>query len=191
MRSLKLVSVALLFLVAACKEKKKKEPEEKFFPVISYIKSQVAHVDTSLYSIRKIAVIDTAHSDTTYLRRESFRDAAADFLSLPDISTSDYDDRYTEAREFYESINRLAFVYLPVKPDKEEIQRQEVLVIPGEEKVQTIIINSIGTVKDTVIQKKMLWSVDRSFQVTTIKQFREEPEIISTYKVSWNEDENE
>jgi hypothetical protein len=175
-----------------CKHKKK-EAGEKLFPVLPYLRSQVAHVDSSLYSIQKIVFIDSLRNDTIYLKREEFEDAAKDFLSLPDISASKYEDRYIEDKQYDETLNRVLIVYTPVKPDKEEIQRQEVLIKPDPEgdKITTIIINSITDKKDSLIEKKMLWNADQSFQVTTIKQFRDGPETISTYKLVWNEPEQE
>ena len=38
--------------------------KEKFFPVLSFIQSQVADIDTSLYSIRKLVYVDSLRTDT-------------------------------------------------------------------------------------------------------------------------------
>ena len=53
----------VLVFITACKsdEKEKKEP---FFPVLSYLRSQVADIDTSLYSIMKLDYIDSTRTDT-------------------------------------------------------------------------------------------------------------------------------
>jgi hypothetical protein len=177
-------------LLFACKEKKE-EPAEKFFPALPFIKSQVAHIDSSLYSIMKIVPVDSVTNDTTYIKREAFKDAAVDFLSLPDISSSKYSDRYTEEKLFEESLNRVMMIYLPVKPDKEEIQREEVLIKPDieKDKVTTIIINTVIDNRDSLIEKKMLWNVDHSFQVTTTRQVVGGPETTSTYRVVWDEED--
>ena len=83
-------SVALLSFIT-CKQKKKAKPEnERFFPVLSFIKSQVAQVDTSLFSIRKITYIDSIRADTVYYPREQFRELAKDFLNIPDLADSKY-----------------------------------------------------------------------------------------------------
>ena len=39
------------------------------------------------------------------------------------------------------------------------------------------------------MQKRLLWKIDESFQVTTIRQLAGQPETTSTVKVVWNEDE--
>jgi hypothetical protein len=181
-----------LFFSGSCKEKKKPEVNgESLFPVLPYIKSQIAHVDTSLYSIRRIDYIDSSRSDTTYLRRENFKAVAADFLTLPDISHSEYSNRYTEDKQFDETLNRVLIVYTPLNPEKEIIQRQEVLIKPdvSGDQVTSIIINTSLKSKDSLIEKRMLWSVDQSFRVTTIRQLKAEPETTHSYKVVWNEEE--
>lgn len=183
-------AATLILSVSACGHSKQNN-KEKFFPVLSFIQSQVAHVDTSLYSIRKIVYADSLKSDTIYIPREVFRKEAHDFLTIPDLAASQYADRYTEVKDFDETINRVLIVYTPVKPEKEEIQRQEVLIKPDPsgDRVTNIIINSIVNTRDSLIEKRMLWKVDESFQVTVIRQLAGQPETVSTYKVIWGENE--
>lgn len=186
-----IAAVVFIFIAASCKTKKK-EATEKFFPVLSFIKSQVADVDTSLFSIRKYVFIDSLRTDTVFINRGQFRQEAQDFLSIPDLAASKYADRYKEEKQFDESLNRVMITYLPINPDKEEIQRQEVLIHPdpgGTDKVTNIIINRIINTKDSSVEKRLLWKVDESFQVTTIRQLVGQPETISTFKVAWNEQE--
>jgi len=184
-------TIFLLFFFS-CKRKEKSK-NEKFFPVLSYIQSQVADIDTSLYSIRKLIYVDSLTTDTVYIHRKQFREAAKDFLTIPDISSSKYEDRYTEEKQFDETMNRVLLTYSPLKPEKEEIQRQEVLIKPDPsgDKVTNIIINQIINTKDSSVQRRLLWKVDESFQVITIKQLNGQPETTSTVKVVWNENEYE
>jgi len=181
---------AILFLLCgvSCKEK---DDREKFFPVLSFIQGQVADIDSSLYSIRKIVYVDSLRTDTFFIHREDFRREAQDFLSIPDISASSYRDKYTEDKRFDETMNRVMITYTPVKPEKEEIQRQEVIIKqdPDGDKVTNFIINSVVNTKDSAVLKRLLWKVGESFQVTIIKQLAGHPETTSTTKVIWNEDE--
>ena len=178
----------LLLLAVSCKEK---DDREKFFPVLSFIQSQVADIDTSLYAIRKLVYVDSLRTDTLFIHRENFRKEAQDFLSIPDISVSKYRDKYIEDKEFDEMMNRVLITYTPLKPEKEEIQRQEVLIKPDPagDKVTNIIINSVVNTKDSAVLKRLLWKVGESFQVTTIKQLAGQTETTSTIKVIWNENE--
>lgn len=190
---LKWLLAAVFFLsVVACRQKKKIEESEKFFPVLSFLQSQVAHVDTSLYSIRKIIYVDSLRNDTVYLKREEFRAAASDFLSLPDLSEDKYHDRYEQTKQFDETLNRVLMIYTPLKPEKELVQRQEVLIKPDQaigDKITNIIINSLVNTKDSLVEKRMLWKVDQSFQVTITRQLPGRPETVSTFRVVWGEDE--
>lgn len=188
--------MAVIFVfVSACKQKKSSNSnsgqKEDFFPVLSFIKSQVAQIDTSLYSIKKIVPIDSVHSDTSFVPREEFRSLAKDFLDMPDISEEKYKARYKEEKLFDQTLNRVIITYTPQNPDKEEVQQQEVLITPGPsgDKVNSIIIEKLISNKNGFLQKKMLWLVDRSFQVTTISQKPAQPETTTTLKVSWNEED--
>ena len=181
----------LLFIMTlpACKSKNK-EPEKKFVSVLSLIENQVAHVDTSLYPIIKIVQNDTLPGDTTYIPREEFRAAAKDFLSIPDLADKKVAKRYKEETMFDEMMNRVVITYTPENPDKEEIQKQELVVIPNDitgDKVSNIIINRVISNKDSFMKQNMLWQMDKSFQVATTSQKPGKPEKTTTLKVSWNE----
>jgi hypothetical protein len=187
-----IVAGIVLIFTWGCKNKEKKiAPGEKYFSALSYIKGQVAKVDTSVYSIMKIVFVDSARRDTTFIRREQFRDAASDFLSIPDLSKPEYHDRFKEESQYDETLGRAMMVYTPVKVNDEIIQRQEVLIVPEspESRITSIFIHTSQNNKDSSIEKKMFWKVDESFQVTTTRQYPGQPEITSTYKVSWNESE--
>lgn len=182
--------LASITLVMGCKGKKE-EPHEPFFPVLSFLNSQVAHVDTSVYSIRKFVVVDSLRTDTVYIPREEFKEAARDFLSLPDIAAASFAKRYKEEKSFDETLNRVRLSYRPVDPKEEEIQSQEVLIKPDPsgDKISNIIINSFRETKDSSVEKKLLWNADESFQVVIIKQLPGKPETTTTFKVAWGENE--
>jgi len=65
-----LVFLFCLFIISSCKPKAKATNKEKFFPALSYIKSQIAQVDTSVFSIRKVVFIDSTRSDTSYIKEK-------------------------------------------------------------------------------------------------------------------------
>ena len=94
---------------------------------------------------------------------------------------------------FDETLNSVLLTYIPVKPEKELIQRQEVLIRPDPsgDKITNIIINLSVDTKDSSVQKRMLWKVDNSFQVVTTRRLAGQPETIVTEKVIWGENEEE
>ncbi len=183
----------LLFLISipffqSCKEKKE---DKKFISIVSLIKKQVAHVDTSLYPIMKIDIIDSLHSDTTYIRREDFGSIAKDFLEIPDLSVQKIAQKYKEEPPRYDELmNRVIISYVPIESEKEEIKKQEMLVTPsgGGDKVNNIIVIREISNRDSFLQKKMLWQLDKYFQIVTTSQKVGKPEKTSVMKVTWNED---
>ena len=179
---LSFLSLAIFF--PACKSKESKK--ESFFPVLSFIKSQAAHIDTSLYQIVKLVSVDSTW-DTTYIKREEFRSYANDFLSLPDLTEKQYIDKYEESKFFDASLNRVIITYMP-KDKSQEIQREELTIAPGEngdDKVKNIIVNKLAVSGDSSVVKKLLWTVDESFQVTTIIQKAGHEDSTSTLKITW------
>jgi hypothetical protein len=186
-------SVGFIFFIAfvsSCKQKKK-EPEKKFVSALSLIRSQVAHVDTSMYPIIWIRYKDSLHSDTTFIRREEFGAAAKDFLDIPDLSDKKIGSRFEEATLYDGTINSVVITYTPKDPATEEMKKQELLITPytGNDKVNTIIINRMISNRDSLVQRNMLWQMDKYFQVTTIRQLPGQPETTTIIKVSWNEEE--
>jgi hypothetical protein len=193
MKNYFLFLLAAVIIVPSCRQKKK-EKEKKFISVLSLVENQVAHIDTALYSITKIIYTDSLHSDTTYIRREDFRSQAKDFLEIPDLSDIKVAARYNEEARYDETLNRVVITYTPQNPDKEEIQKQEILITPNPttgDEVNSIIINRVVSNRNGFLQKNMLWQMDKSFQVVTTSQKPGEPEITTTMKVTWNEDNDE
>ncbi|HNR17000.1 MAG TPA: hypothetical protein PKG90_10090 [Chitinophagaceae bacterium] len=185
--------LAVAVLSSACKEKEK-EDEKKFISVLSLIEKQVAHIDTSLYAITKYVIKDSLHIDTLYIPREEFRSVAKDFLEIPDLSAKKVAKRYKEETRYDELLNRVIISYIPVNPEKEEIQKQEILVTPNiatGDKVNTILISRVINNRDGFLQKEMLWQMDKSFQMVTSTQKPGQPEVITTTKVTWNEEDDQ
>jgi hypothetical protein len=181
----------LIVLIEACRQKSE-EKQEDFLPALQFIQNDVADVDTSLYPIIKITWIDTAMADTVFVKREEFRGLAANFLQIPDLAEKEYKKRFTEEKFYDQSLNTVIFTYQPMDAEKEEIQRQEILITPHSsgDKVRSIIIDQLITNKDSSVMKRMLWQVNKSFQVTTTIQKSNIPEKNFTMKVVWNEPTN-
>ncbi len=177
----------LLILIFSCKsDKKESEENTDFFPALSFIKSQVARVDSSVYRIIKIVKIDSI-ADTSFLKREMFKDEAKDFLSTPDISSDKLKDDYTETKLFDTDLEQVSLSYMPKKDG--EITRQEILIKPSTEgdKVSSIYINRTINADDSTVQKIMFWQIDKKFRIVTIVQKENEPEKTQTVEVIWND----
>lgn len=184
-----IASLFVILIISSCAEKKK-EQKESFWHVIDIIGSQVSQVDSSLNSIRKYVYIDSTRTDTVYIHRDQFRKEAAEFLYLPDLAKPEFRDRYEDNTFFDKDLNRLMITYLPVNPDKELIQREEILVKPDAsgDKITSIYITTMIQNRDSIVEKKMFWRVDESFKIITTRQLPSKPEETKIYQVVWNEE---
>ena len=179
---------AILIIYPSCNTKSH-EKQEDFFPVLPFIQNDVADVDTNLYPIIKIISKDSLNADTFFVKREEFRELAKEFLEIPDLTLKKYKKLFLETKFLDQSLNRVIITYRPKYPEKEEIQRQEILIDPDYEanKVKSLIIDKTIVSGDSSIQKRMLWQIGKSFQITTIIQKSNDEERSNTIKVVWNE----
>lgn len=190
------LNVLLICIISATACNSSKEREDKnFISIVSFIKKQVDHIDSSLYSITKVVITDTLQGDTTFLPRENFRKEAKEFLEIPDLSVKKVAKRYKEEPARYdELLGRVIISYTTITPKKEEYTKQELLVIPNVaegDKVNTIIVTRVYREDDTEIQKNLLWQIDKSFQITTTSQKKGEQATTAITKVFWTEDGTE
>ena len=180
---------ALLFF--SCKQDKK--PAGKpFISVPSVIRAQVKQVDTSLFVIRKIVTVDST-SDTSFVSREDFAEEAKDFLNLPDLADPKIGRDYKQDSAIYEeALNLVILTYRPL--DKEAlIRKEEILITPSTiegDHFHSILVSTFNQDRNGSIQKEMLWSIDKSFQVVTTVQSPGQPEKTKIVKLTWNEDED-
>lgn len=173
-------------LIASCNNAEKEE--EALFPIYSFLQSQVASADSSLLPLRRINITSDSTRDTIYFPRAEFRREAREFLDLPDLTQKAFKGRYKETSTYDPDLNRLIIYQTPVNREQEYIQRLELLVEPstGGDKIRTVIVQTAQVTKDSSIERRMIWSVDQSFQVTRIRQLAGRPEELHTYRVEWN-----
>jgi len=182
--------VTFLPFAFSCQTKSKEETSdsEPYFPIKSYIGSQIAHVDTSLYYIRRIETQNN-NSDTSVIKREDFKEQAKDFLEIPDLTQKKWKDDYTETKIFDEVLQSAIITYTSKEADA-EVRRQEVIIKPHAnegDQVKTIFIDRTFEDASSTIQQKMLWEVNKWFRVVTITQKPNKPEQIKTVQVIWTE----
>ena len=187
MKNYYIIVIAILtcFILESCNGKKETQSEGSI-SAISIFKGQINHIDTSLYQIVKYE-IQEGKTDTTFLKREDFRAQVTDFLSLPDISKNNYAENYIEERMLDESQNSLS-ITSTAKNENLEIQKQ-IIIVPIDEtstgKVQSIYIDRWIQGKDSAIEQKLFWQIDKYFQVGKIIYAGNQPEKIKTIKVAW------
>jgi hypothetical protein len=166
--------MAILSLLVSCKEKKKKAevPAEQFFPVTSYLKGELAKMDTSLATFYKIETVD-GKSDTTPIRNVDVKRYAKDFATLPDISSDPLKNDYQATHDYDDLLG--AFVFMFTTKEDHPVRREDVVLDPqpnaqGKNDIQSIFVELWENRGDTTVRKNMLWNAGKDFEVTTVTE---------------------
>jgi len=186
MKNYLIVPALVVILLTACKEKKEAKQEPPI-SVLSIIKGQLNHLDSSLYGITKYETADSI-TDTTYLKREDIRKFAAPFLSLPEIADKNYYENYTEER-FINDQQETLNITSTAKNENAEIQKQIIIVIAladgSSGKVQSIFVDRYISSKDSTVEQKLFWEMDKYFSIGSIIEKENKPEKTRFTKVAW------
>lgn len=184
--SIQILLIGTCFILSCKNEEKDKNKDEQFISTVSIIKGQVNHIDTSLYQVTMFASAE-GQTDTTYLRREEVREIAKSFLDLPDISVKELNGKYTHESIIDEGQNALT-ITSTANDSLLEIQKQ--IIIVGLDdlasgNVKSIYIERLKNDKDSTLEQKLFWEIDRFFRIANIIQKENQPEKISTVRVTW------
>ena len=187
MKNYLIIPALIPFLFTACKGKKEIKEDEKPISVLSIIKGQLNHLDTSLYQITKFE-INGNRMDTAYVKREEIRKFAFPFLSIPDIADNKYSDKYIEDKLIDAQQSTLNITSILKESADAEIQKQIVVVDisdPSNGKVQSIYIDRYINSGDSTIQQKLFWEVDKYFSIGSIVEKEGQPDRTHTTKIAW------
>jgi hypothetical protein len=185
MKNYLIIPALIAILFAACKEKKEAKQETPI-SVLSIIKGQLNHLDTSLYGLTKYETVDN-NTDTTYLRRDEIRKLAAPFLSLPEIADKNYYKNYTEER-LIDAQQETLNITTTAKNENAEIQKQIIVITLADVssgKVQSIFIDRYIPSKDSTVEQKLFWEIDNYFSIGSIIEKENQPEKTRFTKVAW------
>jgi hypothetical protein len=188
--------VLIISALISCKKKKTGGDavgEKSYIDVVSIIKSEVKHVDTSLYNIVKLVSTDTLDTDTTYIKREDFEKEVSMFLALPNLSNQDVANDFKDESRF-DTLTQRAFISYFPKEEDNEIKKIEVIAkldeidSKGNNKVTNIIAEKRKTDRNGSSVYKMYWNANRNFSIIHFVNLPGQPEKITTTKVTWNDD---
>ena len=185
MKNYLVIPVLIAILFVACKEKKEAKQEQPI-SVLSIIKGQLNHLDTSLFGITQYETAGTT-TDTIYPRRDEIRSIAAPFLSLPEIADENYYANYTEER-LIDAQQETLNITSTAKNENAEIQKQIIVIALADVssgKVQSIFIDRYISLKDSTVEQKLFWEIDNYFSIGSIIEKENQPEKTSFTKVVW------
>lgn len=176
-------------LLVRCGAKKKPEvPEANFFPVVPYLKGEVARLDTSLSSFLKIETAN-GRSDTVPIKSTEVRRYAVDFLSLPDISNPELKNDYEITHLYDDMLDAFVFTFTTKEPHP--VKREDVVLESNPEDaskntVKSIFVERWDAEGNKAVRKNMFWEAGKSFHVTTTSTSAADSPSTKRLQVVWN-----
>ena len=185
--------IAIIFFavfIFSCKSKpvKPKVPAAEFFPVTSYLKGQVAMLDTSFYSFYKVETIN-GKIDTLSIRNKDVKLYAKDFTDLPDIGTSSIKDDYVIDNLYDDMLE--CFVFTFSTKQNYPVKREDVVLEPqpneqNKNDIKSIFVQVEQQDKDTIVNKNLFWVANSNFKIITTKKLGDQPPQTKTVTIFWN-----
>ena len=193
-----LVFIACLFVLLACKNstppKEDIQPDttntidsssiaKEYFPVLDYIKSEIARVDSLQIGILKLTT-RRGKTDSTYIKSDEFKKLSEEFIT-DELETDNFKKEFQES-SFYDQTSKTPTFSYSTTNKNLEVQRVDVLIqtTEGYDKVNSIYMEKITKDADSPIIKKLYWKAGKSFQIITVNN-NNPAEIIHT-KLIWN-----
>jgi hypothetical protein len=158
-----------------------------YFPVMSFIKGEIAYVDSLPVGIKKYST----GKKFVYIKAEEFHKLAAEFTP-GEISDSLFMNQYQETSFFDQSSNSATFFYT-TKHDSLPVKRVDVLTAKGDvyDKVKSIYLQKNYRSGDTAYLKKLYWKPQKSFQIITEAVKGSGQPVTEIVKVVWDNEEEQ
>lgn len=139
---------------------------KKYFPILDFLKGEIAYVDSLPVGIKKFTG-KGARNKYVYINAEEFHRLAAEFTPK-EIEDSFFLKEYQETSFLDKSSNSATFLY-STKNESLSLRRVDVLTVKGDvyDKVKSIYLEKNHTSGDTGYIKKLYWQPQRSFQLIT------------------------
>jgi hypothetical protein len=164
---------------------------EKFFPIASYLQSEIRYVDSTPLAILKRETVNN-RTDSAFLTPAAFHALASSFL-VPELDETNLEKNYTESSFGDKTTGYLSFTYAPKDKEHAALRRVDVVVAAGEgfDKVKSIYLERATRASDTLVMKKMYWQARHSFLVITSLQLPGKTAEVRQLKVVWNNEEGD
>jgi hypothetical protein len=170
----------LCFAFIGCKSATETEAKN-FIDVSSYLKGQLAYLDTVPYAFLKLTLKDTLYSDSVYLTKKEVNEIISLFL-VKELEKKEFEKGFNETTFLDGTINTLTLTYQP-KNTIEIIQRVDIYVNPETEQIAKIYIVR----KKDLVSQQLLWKHNSSFTLITTTMDKQNNQEVKTEKVIWNE----
>jgi len=181
-----LILACIVIILASCSGnagKKFEQQDKSFYPIGSFIRSELSLVDSLPIAVFKYTIKDQK-TDTQLLDKPAFRKIAEAFLT-PDITVDPLKKKYKETVFMDATINSVTFSYV-TDDASAEIQKIDVFINPETDKVKNIYVEKITRGGDSSITQKMIWIAGKHFQISTMVTHKDKAEETLQEKYSWD-----
>ena len=119
-------------------QKKDSLDKQRFFPVTSYLKGEIANIKKAGINPLKYTTVN-AQTDSVWVKLEDIDAEVAEFLH-PEIDSTNLNMLYMEESFFDQSINTVTFTYNPVSllPDSIKLIHWDVYVDPEKNTIKRV-----------------------------------------------------
>jgi hypothetical protein len=191
-----LASFVFLFVLYACQstqpdavvsEKKQTDSTKKnYLPIAGYLKSEIASVDSFPQLIMRYHVIN-GKTDSGVITTKVFDQIAAEFI-FPELDSTYFEQKFDENSFVDRATNLVSFTY-STKLEGNGLKRVDILLSPavdGTDKLNSIYMEAISTISDSISIRKMSWKAGRNFRILNIQKSKSGPETTTQTIVIWD-----
>ena len=191
-RDILCIALSAILIATSCNNKPaasagqgdKDAAQNEYYPIGGFIQSQLKKLDSLPLAIIKYTTVNNT-TDTAITDKKDFA-AIAGYFASPDISSAGIKNQYEETSLIDASLGTIIFIYT-AKNDTAPLRKADVLLSQEDTKVKTLYIEKNKISADSVIAQKMLWTADRSCQVTTIQHPKGSPEKVIVERYVWDD----
>lgn len=139
-------------------------PNEPFYPLIPYLKGQIAYVDTTPLGIEKVEKLNGQTIDSGYISKAAFKRLvspwAQDNPEAPDLKPY-----YRERSFFDQSIQRLTFS-IEDTTQQQRLRQADIHLNPENNRVSMVVLRRAWAAGDSTVQQYILWEHNMNCQVS-------------------------
>ncbi len=183
-RNYLLLTFISFFSLQACKNKNPRK-EITYINIPSYLKGQLAYLDTVPFQLLKTVERDSAHIDSFYLKNQDIRNIVTPFLA-PELEQGLFEKTYEETSFADASLNLITVTYNAVNK-KVPVQRIDIYVNPEDNNIKQVYLVRQDNQPDSSLTQQLFWSNNKGCSLITVISKKDQPEKTENIKIKWND----
>lgn len=180
------LALSVSLLSCASSDTGKDKPE--FIDVASYLKGQLAYMDTIPFAFEKTVLRDSVYTDTSFLTKQQVKEIVLAFLP-EEMEKKNFQKLYAETSFADASTNFITLTYEPEEKKDLPVQRIDVYVNPETQEIAKLFMVRKKDTRDSSLTQQLLWKHNKSCKlITTVYKANEQEKVLSE-KINWNDTE--